>query len=174
MKKNILAFLYILLFVILIYFLQMYVIGEKTLFSVKPNLILISVLVVSLWYGLYIGTGYSFLIGMFTDLIYSSNIGMFTIAYTVAGIVVGLMYYYNQRESKISIIYATFVCVAVFEIVECIYYIALTNSFFNFWYLLKQILVSSILNIVITYIFYGILLKITENIETKIRKDSAL
>lgn len=174
MKKNILASLYIIVFVLLIYLLQIYVIGDKTLFSVKPNLILISVLVVSLWYGLYAGTVYSFLIGLFTDMLYSSNIGMFTIAYTIAGMVVGLLHYYNQRESKISVIYATFICVAAFELVEYVYYATLTDSFFNLLYLLKQIIISSVLNIVITYAFYSILLKVTDSIESKIRKEGAL
>ena len=173
MKKNILAFIYILLFVILIYFAQTCIISDNTLFGVKPNLILISVIIVSLWYGLYAGTIYSFIIGFITDILYYSNIGMFTVAYTISGIIIGLLYHYNQRHSRISIIYATFISVTVFEMVECIYYIALTSHIFNLFYLLKQILISSILNIVITYIFYELLLKFTESIDSKIRKDSA-
>lgn len=174
MKKNILAFMYILIFVVVLYLAQIYVVGDKTLFGIKPNLIIISVIVVSLWYGLYVGTTYSFIIGLITDMIYSSNPGMFTICYTVVGIIIGLLHYSNQKESRISVLYATFISVAVFEIIEYVYYVALTNEFASLLYLLKQIVISSILNIVITYIFYELFLKITDSIDSKIRRNSAI
>lgn len=174
MRKNMLALLYILAFIIILYILQIYIVGDKTLFGVKPNLFLISALIVSLWYGLYIGTLYAFCIGLITDILYSSNPGMLVISYTVAGMIVGLLHYSSQKESKISIIYATFVCVFIFEIIQYTYYAALTGTFFSILYLLKQIIISSVLNIVITYIFYGLILKFTDSLDLKIRKDSAL
>ena len=54
--KKILTFLYLILFFILIYVLQIFVIDGRTLFGVKPNLILISVIVISLWFGIYKGS----------------------------------------------------------------------------------------------------------------------
>ena len=53
--RKALTIVYLLLFILIIFVFQMYIIDERELFGVKPNLILISVIVVSLWFGLYTG-----------------------------------------------------------------------------------------------------------------------
>lgn len=74
MLKKCLTVVYIILFIILIFFIQLFVIDSRTLFGVKPNLILITVIVASLWYGVYTGTFFSFIIGFITDLVFGNNI----------------------------------------------------------------------------------------------------
>lgn len=70
MKKKSITILYISLLVLAIYFIQLYVINPRTLFGIKPNLILILSIVISLWYGIYVGGISSFLLGIFTDIIF--------------------------------------------------------------------------------------------------------
>ena len=51
MRKKILTFLYILFLILIIFIVQMFIIDNKTLFGVKPNLILISTIIVSFGMG---------------------------------------------------------------------------------------------------------------------------
>ena len=96
MKKT-LKVIYIAMIIVLIYVLQLFVINNHTLFGTKPNLILISVIVVSLWFGLYTGSIFSFLIGMLTDILFGNTYGVFTLSYTITGMVIGFLNY-NYRN----------------------------------------------------------------------------
>ena len=54
--KKILTILYLIFLILLIFTLQITLIDGRTILGVKPNLILITVIVVSLWFGLYAGS----------------------------------------------------------------------------------------------------------------------
>lgn len=174
MAKKTLTFLYIILFIVLVYFLQLFVVDTKTLFGVKPNLILITVIVVSLWYGVYTGTIFAFIIGVITDFVFGSTTGMFTIAYTITGAITGIINTNYRKENKLSLIYVTLIFTFVFELIQYIEYLILTGVYSSFFYLLKQVIISSILNVTIVVIVYGIIYKIMEKFESNLRRDSAI
>lgn len=171
MKNNILTILYIIILILLVYLIQLYFINERELFGVKPNLILILSIVISLWFGVYIGGISSLIIGIFTDMLFG-NIGIFTISYTIVGIIVGILNNNYRKESKMSLVYVTIIATFVFEISEYLCYLFLFNISSSIFYLLKQIVISSLLNIVIVYIIYSVIFKITESIEDRIIKNS--
>ena len=106
MKKT-LTIIYIILFVIAIFVLQMFVIDSRELFGVKPNLILICVIVVSLWFGVYTGSIFSLIIGMVTDILFGNGIGLFTISYSIVGVLVGLFSNNYRKESKVALVCVT-------------------------------------------------------------------
>ena len=56
--KKVLTIIYLIFFIVLIFTLQIMLIDGRTILGVKPNLILITVIVVSLWFGLYAGSFY--------------------------------------------------------------------------------------------------------------------
>lgn len=174
MKRNILTIIYIVLLIFLIFFIQLYMINPRELFGVKPNLILILSIVISLWFGLYVGGISSFFLGIITDILFgSSTIGIFTISYTIVGVVVGALNNNYRKESKMSLVYVSILATLVFEMVQCFCYLLFFNSYTNIFYLLKQIIVSSLLNIVIVYIIYSIIFKITEYIEDRIIQNAS-
>jgi len=173
MKKNILTIIYILFLILSIFLAQLYIINPRDLFGVKPNLILILSIVISLWYGVYVGGISSFFIGIFTDILFGSNgFGMFTIAYTIVGLLVGSLNSNYRKESKMSLVYVTVIATFTFELIQSISYLVRFDSSITIFYLLKQIIISSILNIVIVYIIYSIICKITEYIEDRIMQNS--
>lgn len=173
MKKNILTIIYIVLLILIIYLLQLYLVNPRDLFGIKPNLILILSIVISLWFGVYIGGISSLLIGILTDILFGSKVmGIFTISYTIVGIIVGTLNNNYRKESKMSLVYVTIIATFVFEIIEYIFYLFVLSINSSLFYLLKQIIVSSLLNIVIVYIIYSVIFKITEYIEDRIIKDS--
>lgn len=151
--------------IVLIYVLQLFVINNHTLFGTKPNLILISVIVVSLWFGLYTGSIFSFLIGMLTDILFGNTYGVFTLSYTITGMVIGFLNYNYRKENKFSLVYVTLISVAIFEFIQYIEYIIITSSHSSILYLLKQIFMSSVLNIIIVYVIYELIYKIAKKVD---------
>ncbi len=174
MLKKVLTVIYVILLIVLIYFFQMFVVDSRELFGIKPNLILISVIVVSLWYGMYVGTFFSFVIGLITDIIFGSTTGMFTISYTITGAITGFINYNYRKENKMSLVYVTLISTAIFEFIQYIEYLFLTNSYTNILLFIKQIIISAILNTIIVFIIYGIIYKIADYFEVRLRKQSSI
>lgn len=167
--KRFLTIIYIILLIILIYFFQVAIVDNNELFGIKPNLILISCIIVSLWYGLYIGAIYSFIIGIITDIIFGNTFGLFTISYVITGTLIGFFNTNYRKENKMSLVYVTVIATALFEFVEYIFYLMNTSTYSSLLYLLKQIAIGSILNIVIVYVLYSLVLKIVNYFEDRIR-----
>lgn len=174
MAKKTLTVIYIILFIVLVYFLQLFVIDNKTLFGVKPNLILITVIVVSLWYGVYTGTFFALFIGAITDLIFGNTTGMFLVSYTITGAIAGLLQTSYRKENKLTLIYLTFIFTLIFEVIQYVEYLILTGNYSSIFYLIKQVLVSSVLNVIIVVIVYGVIYKIMEKFESNLRRDGAI
>ncbi|MDD3304260.1 MAG: rod shape-determining protein MreD [Clostridia bacterium] len=171
MKKKLLTFVYILILITIIFIFQMFIINNRTLFGVKPNLILISTIIVSLWYGLYAGTFYSFVIGLITDLLFGNTFGLFTVSYTMIGAVIGYLNTTYRKENKVSLIYLTILATFLFEIISYIIYAVTFHVFANIFYLLIQAFLGSLLNIVIVYIVYSLIYKIAESLDHRLKQD---
>ena len=82
--KNFLKGLCIIILFIIALFIQLFIFNNMELFGVKPNLILICVIVVGLYTNIYSSTIFSFLVGIIVDLLFGSG-GMFIISYTAIG-----------------------------------------------------------------------------------------
>lgn len=163
--KNTLKTIYIFCIIVAIYLLQLFIINNHTLFGTKPNLILISVIVVSLWFGLYKGSIFSFLIGLLTDILFGNSFGIFTISYTVTGMVIGYLNYNYRKENKLSLVYVTLISVVIFEFIQYVSYTVITGSYSSILYLLRQMFMSSILNIIIVYVIYELIYKIAKSVD---------
>lgn len=168
MVKRIFSYFVIFLILISIFIFQIYVIDGRELFGVKPNVILISVIVMSLWYGLYSGSIYGFLIGIITDIMFGNSFGIFTISYVIVGTVIGYLNYNYRKESKVSLLYLTIFGTCIFEFVQYFIYLFLSSGNSNIFYLIIQMLISSILNVILAFILYGTFSKISEYAESKI------
>lgn len=170
MKKKIITVIYLIALLLILFAFQMFVINNRSLFGIKPNLILISVIVVSSWYGEKIGGVFSFVIGFVTEALFNAN-GIFLVSYTIVGILVGLLNTKYNKENKLSLGYVTIMATFLFELIEYIYYSALYEVYSNIFYFFKQVVISSLLNIVIVFIVYSIIYKIVEYFDSRLRKD---
>ena len=168
MMKKVFSYSMILLILICIFMFQIYGIDNRELFGVKPNIILISVIVMSLWYGLYAGSIYGFFIGMLTDILFGNSFGIFTFSYTLVGSTIGYLNYNYRRESKISLSYLTIFGTCIFEFIQYFIYLFLNNGSFNIFYLSFQIVIGSLLNVILAFILYGTFSKISEYAESNI------
>ncbi|MDF2866483.1 MAG: rod shape-determining protein MreD [Clostridia bacterium] len=166
MAKRIFSYFIIFLVLICIFLFQIYVIDSRELFGVKPNLILISVIVMSLWYGLYTGTIYSFFIGITTDIMFGNSFGIFTLSYIIVGLVIGYLNYNYRRENKVSLLYLTIFGTCIFEFTQFVIYLFLNSGSSNIFHLIIQIIISSILNVILAFILYSTFSKISEYAES--------
>jgi rod shape-determining protein MreD len=168
MLKKSFSYFILLLVLICIFLFQIYVIDSRELFGIKPNIILISVIVMSLWYGLHAGSIYGFFVGVITDILFGNVFGIFTLSYTIVGCIVGYLNYNYRRESKVSLSYLTMFGTCVFEFIQYVIYLFLNSGSSNLFYLFVQILISSLLNVILAFILYGTFSKISEYAESNI------
>ncbi len=166
--KKVLTIIYLIFFIVLIFTLQIMLIDGRTILGVKPNLILITVIVVSLWFGLYAGSFYGLIIGIITDILFGNNIGMFTIVYSIIGALIGFFSYNYRKENKIALVYVTVIATAVFEFVQYIMYFVISSHYNSILYLLYQLFATSVLNVVIVFGVYSLLYKILSFFENRL------
>lgn len=166
--RKVLTIVYLVFLILLIFTLQMLLIDGRTILGIKPNLILITVIVVSLWFGLYVGSFYGLIIGIITDILFGNSIGMFTILYSVIGTLIGFFSYNYRKENKIALVYVTVIATAVFEFIQFIIYFIISGHYNSILYLLYQIIATSFFNVVIVYIVYSLLYKILSFFESRL------
>ena len=166
--KKILTILYLIFLILLIFTLQITLIDGRTILGVKPNLILITVIVVSLWFGLYAGSFYGLAIGIVTDILFGNGVGMFTILYSIIGVLIGFFSYNYRKENKIALVYVTIIATIVFEFIQYIIYFAISGHYNSLLYWLYQIFATSVLNVVIVFIVYSLLYKILSFFENRL------
>lgn len=168
MVKRIFSYFFILLVLIGIFVFQVYVIDSRELFGIKPNIVLISVIVMSLWYGLYAGSIYGLIIGIITDILFGNTYGIYTMSYTAVGSVIGYLNYNYRKESKASLSYLTIFGTCIFEFVQYIIYLFLSTSSTGIFYLILQMVISSSLNVILAFILYGVFARISSYAEKNI------
>lgn len=164
MLKKILAVILLLLVVFIAYIVQLNILNTNLFFGVKPNLILILVVVVSLWYGIYAGTIFGMINGLFLDLMFSSEVGKYLVIYTLVALIVGFFNQNFRKENKMSLVYVVIYSTAIFEIGSCIFTLIGANVFPNIFTIIKVIFTASLLNIVLAYILYNLFSYIGRNI----------
>lgn len=170
MKKSIIYRILIIFLFLIILLFQIFIINSNSLFGIKPNLILVFLIVYSLFTNFYKTCIISTLIGMLMDIIFGNSNFIFLIAYTFSGIVLASINEKYTKENKMTIVMLSVISVVCFEIIEFIEYAYLYNVYANIFYLLKQILISIFLNLILCKIIYNLIYFINENLDLKFKK----
>ncbi len=170
MKKKFLIMIGFIIYILFMYLFQLFIIDNKDIFGVKPNLILVTCVMITLYKGIYKGTFVSLTIGLFTDFLFGTK-AIFMICYTLTCLIIGLLGKGDKNIDKLSVIYFTFASTSLFEILEYIVYAVTSRVFSNFFYLLKQIILGSILNVVAALILYKVVCEISDFIIRGQKKD---
>ena len=168
MKKNLICFFSFIVSILLVYTIQLYVIDNREIFGVKPNLILVMCIIITLFGGIYKGTILSFIIGLFTDILFGTK-AIFTIGYTLTSLIIGFLVSDYNKNDTVFIVAITFISTILFEIFEYIIYASTSSVFSDLFYLIKQILISSVLNIVIVFFAYKVVYAISDYFDVKFK-----
>lgn len=156
-KALIVVTIFIIYFVI--YFLQVNFFSWFTIAGVKPNLFVLLVLFIGLFLGGKPGAVLGFIIGLYTDFLFSGNIGVSAMLFGIVGISGAALEKRFSRDSKITILIVGSIVTALYEVVLYIYSIfaySIDVSILSFlWMLGVEILYNAMLLI----IFYPLLQK---------------
>ena len=167
--KNILKSICIILLFIVSLIVQLFVFNNMELLGVKPNMLLISIIVVSLFTNIYSTTIYSFILGFIVDIIFGST-GMFTISYTAIGMLLGFIGENYMKENYLSIVLLTILSVTLFEVVQYVQTMIKISQYIGLIFLIKQLVISIMLNVVLVFIICFIFGKIIGYIDKKQNK----
>ncbi|MEG1141020.1 MAG: rod shape-determining protein MreD [Clostridia bacterium] len=158
MRKCILIFFV----TIIVVFIDLFYISNNVLLGIKPNLILILVILLTSIFKNKIVHIYAFCLGLILDLIYGTNVFMF--AYPITSICVSTISKSYNMDNKLAVILNTITGVSIFEL---FLFIFLGNTI-NVFYLLKISILSIILNVVISYVIYFVINKIYNMFDVKL------
>lgn len=126
-------------------------------------------IVVGLYTNIYSSTIFSFLVGIIVDLLFGSG-GMFIISYTAIGMLLGYISGDYMKENYLSIILITAISVTLFEVVEYVQSMIILSEYISFIFLIKQVILSILLNTVLVFIICFIFGKIVGLIDKKQNK----
>ena len=142
--------------IVLTFILQIVISNNFVLFGVTPNLILVTIVIVSMWNTLPVNLTVAGVTGIFADLIFHFSVGKSLISYLVIALCISYISNKYRKESKAAIIYITIIATLIFTSFQVIYYIIDNLIIINIFTILKQLVVEILLNIAIAYIVYKI------------------
>ena len=146
--EKILKIIFSTILIVLSFLLQLFVIDNMSLFGVRPNLFLISIIVVSLNTDIYISTVFSFIIGVIVDMLFGAG-GLFTISYTIIGMILGFVNEDYMKENLLSISILTIISTTLFELIQYVKSMIVISKYISILLFTKQLVLSILLNVII-------------------------
>lgn len=166
MKKVYAVFL-LLLLLLIIFIVQVFVLNEIKLFGTVANLILVTVVMVSLWYSLKVACIYSVIVGLITDMLFYFSIGKCILIYLVIAVTISLISKLYRKENNVVIMYVICIGTIIFEIAMAITSLS-TSIFLTVWEFLVILMKAVIYNIGFAYIVNKLFMKFTVKISNKL------
>lgn len=154
--RKILDVIKIPIIIILTFIIQIFISNNLEIFGISPNLILVTVVMISMWNTLAISLTVAGVIGIFADLIFHFGIGQSLVTYLVIALCISYISGRYRKESKAAIIYITAMATGIWTLFQFVYYIIDNAVLINIFVLLKQVIIEILLNIVVAYILYKI------------------
>ena len=142
--------------IILTFLLQIIIANSFEIFGITPNLILVTVVILSMWNRIEMNVAVACIMGILSDLIFHFDFGQSFISYLVIALCISFISKKYRKESKAAIIYITIMATCIFAGFQFVYYIIDSNLVVNIFAMIKQIIVEILLNIAIAYILYKI------------------
>jgi len=138
------------------FLLQIIIANNFEIFGITPNIILVTVVIISMWNRIGINVAVACIIGILADLIFHFDFGKSLISYLVVALCISSISKKYRKESKAAIVYITIMATCIFAGFEFVYYIIDNSLIVNIFSMIKQIVVEILLNIAIAYILYKV------------------
>jgi len=167
MVKKTLTILLTILVIILAYILQIYVINNITLFGMTGDLVLMSVVLITLMKSNSTAYIVAVICGVTSDILFSDAMCKYLVIYViVVSVLIGLKKMYKQ-DSKLAIIIFSGVGILISETLLYLYNIVSTGQFVNIFIFGINIVKQCIINICLTFILYLLFKLISKKEEQK-------
>ncbi len=173
MKKFLINVLLVISFII-IYLLQVNLFSSFTISGIMPNLFVIYVLFIGLFYSKTAGTVYGIIFGILLDLFIGKKVGISAIMLSVIGLIGGIFDKNFSKESRLAIMIMVVVSTFIYEIGSY------TIGYFIYKYnieilsFLKILLIESLYNVIITIIIYPLMQNLGYKIEEEYKGSKIL
>ena len=158
MKKTmIIATIFIIYFII--YFLQVNLFSWFTIAGVKPNLFVLFALFIGIFLGGRLGAALGFVMGLYTDFLFSGSIGVSAILFAIVGVAGYCLENRFSKDSKITIIIMGSIVTALYEVISYILTVAFYSAEVDLLKFLYILVIELIYNAMILIIFYPLIQK---------------
>lgn len=140
--------------VILCFILQIYVFNTLTFFGVKANIMLTFCVVLAIWFKPTISIPFAFIIGLFSDLVFTFSIGKYLIGYLVIIlIIIALSNIYNKENrgtTVLIVLISTIFAEYIFGIYSLVKFGTLANIFSVTFVGIKGAVINVILGVILS------------------------
>lgn len=141
----------------IVYFLQVNFFSWFNIAGVKPNLFVLLVLFIGIFTNEKMGAVCGFIIGLYTDFLFSNSIGVSAVLLTYLGYCGEKLVTRFSRDSKLTIILMGTVSVAIYELL-CVAYKSLFFSVsINFLAYIYTLAIELLFNALLIIIFYPLI-----------------
>ncbi len=173
MKKFLINLLLVVIFII-IYLLQINVFSYLTISRIMPNLLVIYVLFIGLFYSKTAGVTYGIVFGLLTDLFIGRKVGISAIMLGIVGLIGGVFDKNFSKESRMTIMLMVVVSTIVYEIGSYMIGHFIYDYIWEIIPFIKILLIESLYNVIITIIFYPLMQKFGYKIEEEYKGNKIL
>lgn len=164
MKKLITNIILIITFII-IYFLQVNLFSWFKIAGVMPNIFIIFILFIGLYYNKVAGTTYGIILGILLDFFIGKKVGISAIMLGAIGLIGGLFDKNFSKESRFTIMVMVVVSTLIYEIGAYIIGYFIYGYSFEVLSAIKILLIESIYNVILTIILYPLIQNLGYKIE---------
>ena len=156
MKKAIIIFLIFIIY-FLLYFLQVNFFNWFTIAGIKPNLFVLLALFIGLYMDGKVGAILGFILGLYTDFLFSNTVGISAILLGTVGFCGEILDRKFSKDSKITIVLMASLVTAIYEIILYLYSIIKLSVNVNILSFICILFVEIIYNACIIIIFYPLI-----------------
>lgn len=173
MKKSWIVICLILTFLI-IYLLQSNFFSWFNIAGVKPNLLVILVLVTGLFIGRRAGIIFGVLFGISLDFFIGKSIGISGVMLGIIGFIGGYLDKSFSKDSRITMITMIVITTFLYELGVIILNYFINGAQLQILYVIKTLIIELIYNSIITIIIYPLIMKLGYRIEENFKENRIL
>lgn len=173
MKKVIINILLIITFII-IYLLQVNLFSWFKIAGVMPNLFVIYILFIGLFFSQIAGATYGIAFGILLDLFIGKSVGISAIMLGTIGLIGGIFDKNFSKESRLTIMIMVVIATIVYELGAYILGYFMQNLTLDMLSFFKILLIECIYNVIITIIIYPIMQNLGYKIEEEYKGNKIL
>ena len=157
--------IFIVMILIIVYVLQLTLISELRIFGVQANLLLVTTCAIAFLFGSVDGSIVGIVLGLLLDLYQGRNIGLSALVFFYLAIFIGSFNKKFFKDNYLILLILTIVATIIYETIIYLFAIFAYSQSFMILSLLRNLIISVVINIIMGAIIYPFLLKINIGFE---------
>lgn len=172
--KKVLINIFLIITFIIIYFFQVNLFSWFKIAGVMPNLFVVFVLFIGLFYNKIAGVTYGIIFGILLDLFVGKKVGISAIMLGTIGLIGGIFDKNFSKDSRFTIIVMVILSTFIYEIGTYIIGLIIFKFDMELVRGIKLLLIESLYNVILTIILYPLIQKFGYEIEEEYKGNKIL